>query len=326
VDLNSPEGSAKFGLQDEKIFEPVRFIQLSRLDGDDASCLNLNQVNSPVILGVPSELFNLRKSFSMVSADSSVDKNQPWKSLSTSLGPNTIPGFADQTVITWGLRKSIGDTLFYRDEYGGILKIKLVGGLANSIFQGNVLVSDSLLRMFFPSLDGSRIMLVDGPAAQRDTIARRLETLLGDWGIMITPASERLASFNAVENTYLMVFMLLGGLGIIIGTIGLGIVLLRNIQQRQPELSVYLALGFKKNFILKCIVAEHLLILVSGLFLGSISALTGILPSLVSPAYKAPVLFITVILVVIMVNGFLWIWIPAKTAMKKDLLSGLRYE
>jgi ABC-type antimicrobial peptide transport system permease subunit len=325
-DLNSEYGATKFGLRDEDVLRNVRYIQLSRIDGDDASCLNLNQVSTPAILGIPVKLFIERNGFTVISADSSVDRNRPWASLSSGLAPGIIPGFADQTVITWGLRKSVGDTLLYRDESGNILKIKLMGGLDNSVFQGNILVSDSLLRIYYPSAGSSRLMLIDAPPVMADTITGRLETLFRDYGITVTRASARLAAFNAVENTYLLVFLLLGGLGVIIGTLGLGIVLLRNIQQRRQELAVYLALGFPKIFILKCLITEHFIILATGLFLGFIAALAGILPSLLSPAFKAPVMVIGAIIMIILVNGLLWIYFPAKAAMKKDLLPGLRDE
>jgi ABC-type antimicrobial peptide transport system permease subunit len=325
-DLNSAYGGSKFGLRDEKILEPVRYIQFSQVSGDDASCLNLNQVSTPGILGVPASLFDRQKAFSFISTDPSADKDHPWKTLTTRLGPNTVPGFADQTVITWGLRKSVGDTLVYRDESGGLLYIKLMGGLDNSIFQGHLLVSDSLLRIFFPSAGASRQMLVDAPPAMRDTITQRLESLMRDQGLSLTPASARLAAFNAVENTYLTVFMMLGGLGMLIGTVGLGIVLLRNIRQRRQELALYLALGFRPDFIHRCILAEHLVILLSALILGIISSLTGILPSLLTPEYSAPVVFIGVILLLMGINGFLWIWFPARSALKKDILPGLRDE
>ena len=325
-DLNSAFGASKFGLRDEDGLRDIRYIQLSRIDGDDASCLNLNQVSTPAILGIPAKLFSQRNGFTLVNADSSVDRKQPWSSLSSSLAPGIIPAFADQTVITWGLRKSVGDTLIYLDESGNILKIKLMGGLDNSIFQGNILVCDSLLRMYYPSAGGSRLMLIDADPAKSDTIAGLLESLLQDYGITITTASSRLAAFNAVENTYLMVFMLLGGLGVIIGTLGLGIVLLRNIQQRRQELSVYLALGFTKHFVMKAILAEHFLILAAGLLMGTVAALAGILPSMLSPAYKAPGMLIGLILMVIIANGLLWIYFPARAALKKDLLPGLRDE
>ncbi len=325
-DLNSVHGAAAFGLKDEEALQQVRFTQLQRLDGDDASCLNLNQVSAPGLLGVPAGLFDRMNAFSFASLNAPVDETHPWQVLSTMLSPGVIAGFADQTVITYGLRKSVGDTLFYKDESGGVLKIILVGGLDNSIFQGNVVVSDSLLRMFYPSVGGSRIMLIDGPSNQCDAISGRLEELFRDYGMMVTPASARLASFNAVENTYLSVFMILGGMGIIIGTIGLGIVLLRNIAQRKQELALYMALGFRKRFIFKLIFAEHTFILVSGMLLGLASSLPVILPLLITPAFTVPWLFIAGILLIVFANGLLWIYFPAKKAMKSALLPALRQE
>ena len=325
-DLNSLQGSNLLGPEDDGVLKPVHFIQLSSLEGDDASCLNLNQVSQPGMLGIPATLFNRFSAFSFTTLVPTIDKTHPWKALSISLGSDIIPGFADQTVITWGLHKSVGDTLVYRDESGKSLKIKLIGGLNNSIFQGNILVSDSLLRLFYPSISGSRIMLVDGPANQRDTIAHRLETLFLDYGLMATPASERLASFNAVENAYLSVFMLLGGLGVIIGTIGLGIVLLRNIFQRNQELALYHALGFQKRSVFMLILAEHSVILISGVLLGLISALPGILPLLITPANTVPFLVIAVILILVLTNGCLWIYFPARKIIYGNPISGLRTE
>ena len=324
--LNTPAGANAYGLQDEDVLQSVRFIQLSRLDGDDASCLNLNQVSRPGVLGVPPGFFDRIQAFSFTGFLPPVNKDHPWKYLEKRLAQDVIPGFADETVITWGLRKKAGDTLFYRDESGKILKIRLMGGLENSIFQGNILVSDSLLRLFFPSSGGSRIMLIEGPASKSDAIANRLEALFRDDGMMITSTSVRLAAFHAVENTYLSVFMLLGGLGVIIGTFGLGIVIFRNIHQRKQEFATYLALGFRKKFILRLIMTEHLFMLLSGLFLGIISALAGILPSLISPGYTVPGLFISNLILLVFMNGLLWIWFPAKAAMKRDLLPGLRDE
>jgi hypothetical protein len=47
--LNNPE------VREENGFEtPFRVVQLKKQDGDDASCLNLNQVSQPPLLGVPS--------------------------------------------------------------------------------------------------------------------------------------------------------------------------------------------------------------------------------------------------------------------------------
>lgn len=325
-DLNSPEGKQKYGLTDEKDLQSIRFIQMLRLDGNDASCLNLNQVQQPAILGIAPQLFDQKNSFRFVTLDPSVSEQHPWLMLNTSLGPGIIPAYADLTVITWGLRKKVGDTLLYTDESGKLLKVKIMGGLDNSVFQGNILVSAELFRKYFPSVGGSKVMLVDGEFAKRSEISERLEYLFQDFGMVITPASERLAEFNSVTNTYLSVFMLLSGLGIIIGTIGLGIVLLRNLEERKREIAIYLALGFKHNYILKLILTENLFILMAGIGIGLIAATAGILPSFLSPAFQLPATFLLLILILIVLSGMAWIYFPVKAALQKNLVEALRKE
>jgi len=325
-DLNSQEGKDKYGLGDEPFFKNTAFIQLLRLDGNDASCLNLNQVSQPAVLGIHAEYFDKKQAFSFLNLESSVDNQHPWLSLHTQLSPGVIPAYADQTVIQWGLRKKVGDTLLYRDETGKQVKVKLIGGLSNSVFQGNILVSAELMRQYFPSAAVSKVMLVEGDYTQRKEITNRLEYLFQDYGMMATPASERLAQFNAVENTYLSVFMMLGGLGMLIGTIGLGIVLLRNLAERKQETALYLALGFKQNYITKLLFAENLLILLTGIGIGTVAAFAGILPSFLSPAFQLPATFLLVIIALILLNGILWIYFPVKSALKKNLIQSLRKE
>ena len=236
-DLNSPEGKEKYGLSDEPVLRNAQFEQLLRLDGNDASCLNLNQVTQPAILGINPIYLDKKQAFSFASLESTVDLKHPWLVLNAQLAPGIIPGFADQTVIQWGLRKNIGDTLLYRDESGKPLRVKIMGGLDNSIFQGNILVSSALFSRYFPSAVGSRVMLIDAETGANSKMPERLEYLFQDYGMMVTSAPERLAQFNSVENTYLSVFMMLGGLGVIIGTIGLGIVLLQSLAERKREIA-----------------------------------------------------------------------------------------
>jgi len=325
-DLNSQQGRKAFSLEDESYLKDVRFVQMQSLAGDDASCLNLNQVSNPVIIAVNSALFDRLGAFSFSQFDSSADNAHPWLVLNKAPAPGVINVFADQTVITWGLNKSIGDTLDYLDESGKILKLVLKGGLDNSIFQGNLLVSDSLFRIYYPSAGGSRLMLVDGPYGKRKEIRERLEALLLDYGLMLSPASERLADFNAVENTYLSVFMLLGGLGIILGTIGLGIILFRNLYERRSEIAIYQALGFTRTTVFRLLAAEYLSLFIAGMTAGVISALAGIMPSLISPSFHTPGVFLILISAVIMINGFIWIFLLTGKATKTDLIGILKEE
>lgn len=325
-DLNSAEDKKKYGLNDEVDLSTVHYLQMLRLDGNDASCLNLNQALQPAILGVNPLYFDQQQSFSFANLESSVNILHPWQALNIPLAPGIIPGFADQTVIQWNLFKKVGDTLFYTDEKGQPLGIKIMGGLNNSVFQGNVLVSAELFRKHFPSNSGSNVMLIDGSYSKRKEISDRLTYLFQDYGMVVTPASERLAQFNSVTNTYLTIFMMLSGLGIIIGTIGLGIVLLRNLAERKQEIALYQALGFAKSYIVKLIFTEHLFLLFSGIGFGVLAAFAGILPSFFSPTFQLPTSFLLLILLLLVVNGFAWIYLPLKWMFPKNLVQSLRNE
>ena len=325
-DLNSAAGKEKYGLEDEPVLDGVNFVQFHNLQGDDASCLNLNQVNQPQILGVDATLFDQRKSFSFASLMDGVDEAHPWLTLNHTTESNIIPAFADQTVITWGLMKKVGDTLNYHNEQGEEIKLLLAGGLKNSIFQGNILVADSIFLSNFPSTSGSEIMLVDAPSTAEKEITDLLEYRLMDYGIELTPGTTRLATFNSVTNTYLSVFMILGGLGVLLGTIGLGIVLLRNIHERKSELTLISALGFQKAKIVKLVFFENFLLLIAGIVAGIFSALIGTLPTLLSPSFQMNFMFVSLLVLAVFMSGLLWIYFPARQSLKKFSIRDLQEE
>jgi ABC-type antimicrobial peptide transport system permease subunit len=323
--LNTDEGLKKMGFSKGELPQNLKFSQFYSIEGDDASCLNLNQVQKPRILGVNAKEFDQRNSFSFASFHESVNKSNPWLSLYHS-DKGVMPAVADQTVLVWGLKKSVGDTLIYLNEKGEKINILIVGALNNSIFQGNLLISDSLFQLNFPSNGGSNFMLLDAPQNEEKQITAAVNNGLIDYGIELSPASQRLAQFNSVTNTYLSVFMALGGLGMLIGTIGLGIVLLRNLQERRSELALMMALGFTKGKLISIIIKENLYLLVSGMFIGIIAAFFGILPSVVSPSFEIPGVFMFVLILLVFANGFLWIYFPVKYAVNANIISTLKEE
>ncbi|MCZ4693849.1 ABC transporter permease [Ancylomarina euxinus] len=322
-DINTDEGKEKLGLTGDSIIDAVGFVQFRSLAGDDASCLNLNQVQRPRVLGFNSETFDKRSAFSFASLHESVDKNHPWLALNQDFGTDVIPAYADQTVIVWGLKKAVGDTLQYKNEFGKTIKLLLIGGLNNSIFQGNILISDQNFQANYPSVSGSKLILVDGINKNGIQI---IEDQLQDYGPQIQKASERLAAFYSVENTYLNMFMLLGAFGVIIGTLGLGIVLLRNMLERKKELALLKALGFEQKSIFRLIMIENLFLLIVGLLSGALAAIVGMLPSLFSDAFSIPVGFVLQVTLAILVFALISIYIPAKLAMKQNLIESLKNE
>jgi len=231
--LNSPEGRAYFNLdQDEK--DKIHYLQFRLKDGDDASCLNLNRVAVPRLLGVnPVELSN-RQAFSFLSRDPDILDKDPWQELENEYKEDVIPGIADETVIIWGLGKTVGDTLIYSDEHGNIFRIKLIAGLANSIFQGNIIISEKNFMRKFPSVSGYHVMLIECATEDMTRFADKLNWAFQDYGLNLVTTARRLAVFARVQNTYLSIFLILGSLGIILGTIGIGIVVMRNVLERVP--------------------------------------------------------------------------------------------
>ncbi|RZT91262.1 ABC-type lipoprotein release transport system permease subunit [Ancylomarina subtilis] len=322
-DINTDEGKEKLGLTEDSLMNSADFVQFRSLAGDDASCLNLNQVQRPRVLGFKLGHFNQRSAFSFASLHERVDKNHPWLALNQDFGPDVIPAYADQTVIVWGLKKAVGDTLQYKDEFGKTIKLLLIGGLNNSIFQGNILISDQNFQAHYPSVSGSKLILVDGVNKQG---IQMIEDQLQDYGPQVQKASQRLAAFYSVENTYLNMFMLLGALGVMIGTLGLGIVLLRNMLERKKELALLKALGFEQKDIFRLVMIENLFLLVVGLSSGALAAWVGMLPSLFSDAFSMPVAFVLQVTLAILFFALISIYIPAKLAMKQNLIESLKNE
>ena len=85
----------------------------------------------------------------------------------------------------------------------------------------------------------------------------------------LTPAAQRLNEFNAVQNTYLGTFQILGGLGLLLGSAGLGVVVLRNVLERRGELGLLVAVGFRRRLLHRLVLSEHGALLGAGLVLAS---------------------------------------------------------
>jgi hypothetical protein len=99
-------------------------------------------------------------------------------------------------------------------------------------------MSEGNFLKLFPEQEGYRVLLVETAPERTAATAELFERALGDFGADATPTAERLAGFHKVENTYLSTFQALGGLGLLLGTIGLATVLLRNLLERRRELAL----------------------------------------------------------------------------------------
>jgi len=318
--LNNPDVQYEYGLSDE-----YNFVQLRKADGDDASCLNLNKVVNPQILGVKPAMLDGR--FSFVTQTSYLDEEHPWRSLEQDLPDGLIPAIADETVIKWGLGLAVGDTLHYTNSNGERMKLLLIGGLAPSIFQGNVLIADKRFLEQFPESSGTNIFLVDGAIADTAAIQSELGRGMRDLGWDMELTGQRLAEFNSITNAYLSIFMVLGALGLLVGTFGLVVVLWRSVMERSREIALLKAVGYGRKEIRRLVVREYMFLLLMGIGTGFLTAIVATLPSILNANTGTSFTSILIWLAVLVGNGWFWIHLISRSALKNEsIYSALRNE
>ena len=239
-------------------------------------------------------------------------------------GPQGGVGYRNLVLLLASLLFYSWGELDYVDEQGRKFKVKLVGAIANSILQGNLVVSEQRLKRRYPSLAGYRMFLIDTPPDRVDRVSARLTSALEDIGLELTPTRDRLDAFNAVQNTYLLIFQALGGLGLLLGSVGLGMVVLRNALERRSELAIAAAVGLSERSILRLVWTEHGLLLGLGLGSGVAAALLAVLPGLLNPAGGVSVMPMLVLVLAVLASGATWVWLASKLATRGPLLAALR--
>ncbi len=333
-DLNTAAGRAAFHLPTE-VMREVAVVPLRIRDGDDASCLNLNRALQPRLLSVRPNELKRRQAFAFAqSLDPQALARRgtagvnpgAWDMLNQPPAPDVVPTIGDEQTVRWALGKSLGDTIAYTDDRGRTFKVQIVGILANSILQGGLLISEPDFVARFPSVAGYRAFLVDAPAGRTDAVAEWLTRQLQDRGLELQPAWQRLADFMAVENTYLGIFQALGGLGLLLGSLGLGIVVLRNVLERRAELALLQAVGFRPSQLQRLVRSEHWLLVSLGLAIGLGAALVAVLPARPLTDGEAPAGALALTLVALAVAGIFWCWLATRAALRGPLLDALRKE
>jgi putative ABC transport system permease protein len=325
-DLNSRSGREFFGIDDDDMAE-VRFVPFRVRDGEDASCLNLNRAQQPRILGVRPEELSERAAFTFARVEKGLGRDDPWMLLSLPQEDGSVPAIGDAASIQWALGKKVGDTLPYTDERGRQFHIRLVAAVSGSVLQGNLLIAEAEFLARFPSESGYKMFLIDAPinpGERLGEISAALSRAAQDYGLELTPAAGRLAAFNAVQNTYLDTFQVLGGLGLLLGSLGLGVVVLRNVLERRSELGLLLAVGFRARALNWLVLSEHGALLLSGLIIGILAAFVAVLPAVLAPGMQVPFARLAAMLGGVLLSGALWTWLATWLALRGRLLDALR--
>ena len=309
--LNTPDGRFELGFSEKasELLSASEIFPFRVLPGEDVSCLNLYQPQEPQILGAPDAMLD----------------GYPWNQIRV-IQPEggRASAIGDAKSLRWILHHNPDEDFLIKDEFGKPLSLKLVT-LENSLFQSQLIISESNFTKYFPSQSGYQFFLIKTPPELRVETAQVLEKTLGDYGFDLTLASARLASYRAVENTYISTFQSLGGLGVLLGTFGLALILFRNIIERRGELATLRAFGFRRQLLSRMLFLESCLLLTVGMLIGIVAGLVAILGSQGHlPSF--PWLSLTITLLFIFGFGIIANAIAVAVALRSPLLSTLKSE
>ena len=312
-------------------FSRIRFTRFRLRPGEDASCLNLYRPTAPTIIAPePGFIESGRFSFAASLAESDTERANPWLLLRRALPDDEIPVIADATSLQYVLHGAVGDTFSMDIGRDRPLVLRFVGALSDSVLQGELIISEENFVRLFAAQQGYRLFLVDDSAVrerdQAEALAGTLERELAPFGFDAVSTAERLRSFHRVENTYLSTFQALGGLGLLLGTIGLSAIMFRNVLERRRELALLRAVGYDARRVSIVIVAEAALLLGAGLLSGAACAALAIAPAWMGRGGALPGPGLLLLLVAVAIAGLVSSVVATRAALSGNMLEALRAE
>ncbi|MFM8270708.1 MAG: FtsX-like permease family protein [Gemmata sp.] len=253
--------------------------------GDDASCMNLFQAARPRVLGVPDSLVNRAGfKFYMTEAQTPEERANPWVLLLKPAPNGAVPVLCENNTAQWMLKKMVGDEFTVPGDDGVDVRFRIVGTIVDSPFQSELITGEAAFAKAFPKQHGYRAFLIRTQPDKEKAISRALEIGFRANGLAVTPARERVASFQAVIGAYLSTFQLLGGFGLLLGVLGLAVVVLRGVWERLGELALLRAVGYRPLALQFLVLVENALLLFVGLGSGVLAALASVAPHVASGA------------------------------------------
>lgn len=332
ADLNTDAGRSQLGLPPAaaRLLRNGHIFSFRVQPGEDASCLNLYRPRQPRVLGVPQAIVE-RGGFAWSALAKPAQRINPWSLLEETLEPDAdgvprVPAVLDAATATYSLHlgPGLGRSVEIRDGRGQPLRLVVVGLLRDSLFQGTILIGEAAFRQHFPQVTGFRFFLIDAPASILPDLRQALESSLGDYGLATETTGARLARFLAVQNTYLSTFQSLGGLGLLLGTVGLAVVQLRHVVQRRGELALLRAAGFRRRTLGWLVTLENAVLLASGLAIGVVAAVAAVLPHFAAHRAEVPWLTLLAMVALVLGAGLAAGAIAVRAAVSAPLLPALR--
>ncbi len=314
-DLHDKEAIHLFDLN-ETLLGKAKVVPMRIREGDDASCLNLNKALRPRIYGVNPAEFEGRFEFA----------EGNWSLLLRELEGGSVPALVDQNTLMWALKMGLGDRIEFLDGDGKPFQVSLIGALKDSILQGALFIDESRFVEKFKRQGGYQAFALSGELEAGRLLAAHLEDRFYRHGLEFRESSQRLVALQRVQNTYLSIFQGLGGLGMLVGTLGLGLVVVRNQFERSQETALLEAIGYRLRQMRRQSFDEHAQLAFWGLLIGSSAAFMGIAPAIFGNMTQKPSSGFLWFFIAFAGLAFFWIWMAVKLTLKKTQLSLLRHE
>ncbi|WP_149495638.1 ABC transporter permease [Roseiconus lacunae] len=328
-DLADPDVQSGLMGADAKRLANASIVSFRVRRGQDASCNNLYQASEPTVYGVPDSAAKSLDRFRFYASAAEAGE-LAWSLLDTDAegtADDPIPLILDQNTAMWSLQMmaGVGEVKAFTYDTTTV-HFKVVGLLENSLLQGRLMIGEGNFQRLFPEISGYRFFLIGESGSTIDiaAVTQAFESRLGDVGFDVSDSHEVLAGMMAVQNTYLRTFQSLGGLGLLLGTIGLAIAQLRNLLQRRGELAVMRAIGFTRRRLALLVVGETASLLAMGIGCGVLCAVLAVLPYAWSQGTQPPVLEPLLLVLGIFLFGLVAGLVAAIQVARMRLLESLR--
>ncbi|UCE73161.1 MAG: ABC transporter permease [Methanomassiliicoccales archaeon] len=258
---------------DSDVFDEL-YVEQFRTKGDvGGTCSNLNRAASPRIIGANESFFENNTLAFVSFTDLAEDGDNPWQLLKESKGEDVIPAIGDYNTIVWILGLDLGSTISVLDETGETIHLEIVAITGNSIFPGSLIIWDENFEVLYPSSDGFQLFLFRSLAGDLKPQISELESALRDFGFDAFSVESLVVENILIENTYIFIFQVILMFGLIIGTLGFGIVASRNALERRREIGILRAIGFSKSTIMKALFMENSYIILCAVAMGALSGI-----------------------------------------------------
>ena len=180
----------------------------------------------------------------------------------------------------------------------------------------------------FPDAGGQRQFLIRLGEGAGDVagVAAAFTKALRDRGLELRLTMDRLTELRAVENTYLLIFQILGGLGVVLATCATGVIALRHGLERRAEFAMLEAVGWTRGRVRAVLRWEHVLTVLAGAVTGAGASLVATVPALVQQGRPLDPRMLWGVPGVLVLVAMVSLWVAVAFSVRSRALDALRRE